>query len=66
MYLSYSVSIYVYVVFVYAYVCTCVPTYRLAGEKKVPSVSSRENYRRIMRQAEDEIFHHGYDVGKTP
>ena len=40
-------------------------TCRLAREKKVPSVSSRENYRKIMRQAEDEIFHHGYDVGRS-
>ena len=39
--------------------------HRLAKEKKVPSASSREKYRKIMRQAEDEIFHHGYDIGKT-
>ena len=39
--------------------------HRLAKEKKVSSAGSRENYRRIMRQAEDEIFQHGYDIGKT-
>ena len=27
--------------------------------------SSRENYRSIMREAEDEIFYLGYDIGKT-
>ena len=38
--------------------------YRVAREKKVPSAGSRENYQKVMRQAEDETFHHGYDVGK--
>ena len=47
------------VLYMYIYVC------RLAREKKVPSASSRENYRSIMRKAEDEIFHLGYDIGKT-
>lgn len=38
--------------------------HRLCEERKVPSISDRARYRRIIRKAQEEIIHKGYDIGQ--
>ena len=37
--------------------------FSLAQEKKVPSANDRTRYRKVMKKAQDEIIHRGYDIG---
>jgi len=37
--------------------------FRLANDKKVPSAHDRARYRKVMKKAQDQIIHRGYDIG---